>query len=84
MRRQQRDQVPFRKLYHLIYNCNSAKGKGLTSQGMLREWPLKLIDNDQKSESITLEYAEMKMKKAIENNKRMKAAKNGGIKDNNK
>lgn len=45
--RMQRDQLPFRKLYQLIYNVNAPRGKGITSLGSLsNHWPLPLIDRD--------------------------------------
>jgi hypothetical protein len=45
--RLQVSQVPFRKLYQLLYNVNAARGKQISSIGSLSQhWPLPMVDKE--------------------------------------
>lgn len=61
-----RKEEGLRRLWLLLFNINSKKGKGITSLTQLREyWPLK-TDDAAEDKPLTLEEAKAKFASALE------------------
>jgi len=77
----QKEQVPARKLYQLLYNVNSKNGIN-SIQALSRHWALPLIDGLQLGDDQIDEMKE-RWEKAKERNKLMKENGRPGIKSSN-
>jgi hypothetical protein len=67
--RSQKQQVPFRKLYHLLYNVNASKNPIRSISTLAKHWPLDMLDGILPDD---LEELKARFKRAQDKNKERK------------